>query len=231
MNAVKTGSRSTEVTTSSDRGNVLNYLTYRLSAAMWARVLLLWFVLAVGALLVGGAALTLGRSVQDNIRNELASQQITFSAADKLSDEEKQLPGMVENAGLPLTTGNQAQAYAGLMALHLQEAADGAGYPGASYATLGGIQRDLKAKLDAATKSGDKAAADQAQTDLTTVTNLRNTMLTGSNLRGNLLSAYGWDNVATGITAAGVGVLALAVVFLVLFVYEWRRGHLPATEA
>jgi predicted PurR-regulated permease PerM len=209
----------------------MKYLNSRLSAAMWARVLVLWITLAVGALVVGGVALWLGGFIQDNIRTELTSQQITFNAADKLADAEKQLPGIVENAGLPLTTGNQAQAYAGLMALHMQEAAEGAGYPGATYATLGGIQRELKAKVDAATKSGDQAAIDKAQADLTTVTNLRNTMLTGSNLRGNLLSAYGWDNVATGIKTSGGFVLALALVFFVLFFYEWRRGHLPPTEA
>src|SRR5215212_5560856 len=129
MNATNTRSQSTGVTQSIDRGHFMKYLNARLSAAMWARVLLLWLVLAVGALVVGGAALAMGRFVQDNIRNELTSQQITFSAADKLADEEKQLPGIVENAGLPLTTGNQAQAYAGLMALHMQEAAAGAGYP------------------------------------------------------------------------------------------------------
>jgi hypothetical protein len=231
MNAINTSSQSTGVTKSIDRGHFMKYLSYRLSAAMWARVLLLWLILGIGALAVGGVALGMGRFIQDNIRNELTSQQITFSAADKLSDEEKQLPGMVENAGLPLTTGNQAQAYAGLMALHLQEAADGAGYPGATYATLGGVQHELKAAVTAATASGDQTALDKAQADLTTVTNLRNTMLTGSNLRGNLLSAYGWDNVATGVTVAGAFIAVLAVVFFVLFFYEWRRGHLPPAEA
>jgi len=209
----------------------MKYLNYRLSAAMWARVLLLWFVLALGALVVGGAALAMGRSVQDNIRNELAAQQITFTAEDKLSDEERQLPGIVENAGQPLTTGNQAQVYAGLIGLHLREAADEAGYPDAAYATLGGLQRELRAAVTTATESGDQAAIDEAQAQLTAVTNLRNTMLTGNTLRGNLLSAYGWDNVATGITLGGAFILVLALVFFVLFVYEWRRGHLPPTEA
>jgi hypothetical protein len=208
----------------------MKYLNHRLSAAMWARVLLLWITLCVGALVVGGIALWLGGFIQGNIRTELTSQQISFSAADKLSDEEKQLPGIVENAGLPLTTGNQAQAYAGLIGLHVKESAEGAGYPGASYATLGGIQRELKAKVEEAKKSGDQAAIDKAQADVTAVTNLRNTMLTASTLRGNLLSAYGWDNVATGVMATGAFILALALVFLVLFIYELRRGHLPLTE-
>jgi len=209
----------------------MKYLNHRLSAAMWARVLLLWFVLAFGALVVGGIALGLGQFIQGNIRSELVAQQISFSPADGLSDAERAIPGIVENAGLPLTTGNQAQVYSEYIGLHMRESAEEAGYPGAVYATLGGIQREFRAAVAAATESGDEAALEEAQAGLTAVTNLRNTMLTGSNLRGNLLSAYGWDNVATGVISAGGVVLALAVVFFVLFVYEWRRGHLPPTEA
>ena len=67
----------------------MKYLNHRLSAAMWSRVLLLWLTLSVGALVVGGIAFGLGRFIQDNIRNELTAQQISFSAADKLTDEER----------------------------------------------------------------------------------------------------------------------------------------------
>lgn len=209
----------------------MKYLNHRLSAAMWSRVLLLWLTLSIGALVVGGMALGLGRFVQDNIRNELAVQQISFSAAEQLSDEERAIPGLVDNAGQQVTTGNQARIYSELIALHMRGSAEGAGYPDAAYATLGGIQRELRAAVAAATEAGDETALEEANAELTTVTNLRNTMLTGSNLRGNLLSAYGWDNVGTGVTAAGAFVLALALVFFVLFFYEWRRGHLPPTEA
>ncbi|MEP7289384.1 MAG: hypothetical protein ABI947_26845 [Chloroflexota bacterium] len=210
----------------------MKYLSSRLSAAMWARVLLLWLTLFVGAIVVGGIAFWLGGFIQGNIRNELTSQQITFTAADKLTDEEKQLPGIVENAGLELRTGNQAQAYAGLIGLHLKEASSSAGYPDASYATLGGIQGTLRAAVATAKTSGDQAAIDKANADLTAATNLRNTMLTGNTLRGNLLSAYGWDNVATGVQATGVVILVLALVFLILFIYELQHGHLPPlTEA
>jgi hypothetical protein len=209
----------------------MKYLNHRLSAAMWARVLILWLTLCIGAIVVGGIAVWLGGFIQGNIRSELAAQQISFTAADKLAEEEKQLPGIVENAGLPLTTGNQAQAYAGLIGLHVKESAESAGYPGASYATLGGIQREMRAKAETAKASGDQAAIDAAQADLTAVTNLRNTLLTASTLRGNLLSAYGWDNVGTGVQATGAVILVLALVFLVLFLYESQRGHLAPTEA
>lgn len=209
----------------------MKYLNNRLSAAMWARVLLLWLTLALGALVVGGVAIGLGQFIQGNIRDELTSQQISFSAADNLTDEEKAIPGIVENAGLPLTTGNQAKVYSELIGLHSRNAAEGAGYPGEVYSTLGGIQRQLRADVTAATDAGDQTAIDEANEKLTAVTNLRNTMLTASNLRGNLLSAYGWDNVATGVTATGGFILVLAVVFFILFIYEQRRGHLPPTEA
>jgi hypothetical protein len=208
----------------------MKYLNSRLSAAMWARVLLLWLILTIGALAVGVLAIGLGRFMQDNIRTELTSQQISFAAADQMSDEEKQIPGMVENAGQPLATGNQAKVYSELMSLHVSSAATNAGYPDATYATLGGIQRQLSAALKAV-DTKDQTAVDEAQAKVTAVTNLRNTMLTASNLRGNLLSAYGWDNVATGITAAGAVILLLALAFFVLFFYEWRRGHLPLTAA
>ena len=59
----------------------MKYLSHRLSAAMWSRVLLLWLTLGIGAVVVGGVALWLGGFIQGNIRNELASQQISFSAA------------------------------------------------------------------------------------------------------------------------------------------------------
>jgi hypothetical protein len=209
----------------------MKYLSHRLSAAMWARVLLLWLTLSIGALVVGGIALGLGQFIQGNIRAELASQQITFTAEEQLSDAERQIPGIVENAGQPLTTGNQARVYSEYIGLHMRQSAEAAGYPDASYATLGGVQRQLRAAVTAATEAGDEDALAQAQEQLTAVTNLRNTLLTGNNLRGNLLSAYGWDNVATGVIAAGGFILALAVVFFILFIYEWRRGHLPPTEA
>ncbi|HUN07266.1 MAG TPA: hypothetical protein PLQ56_11730 [Aggregatilineales bacterium] len=209
----------------------MKYLSHRLSAAMWARVLLLWLALGLGAIVLGAIALGLGNFVQGNVRAELEAQQISFAPADRLRDPERAIPGMVENAGQPLTTGNQARIYSELIGLHMRESAEEAGYTDASYATLGGIQRELRAALATAKEGGDETVIAEAEANLTAVTNLRNTMLTGSNLRGNLLSAFGWDNVATGVTAAGAFVLVMGVLFFVLFIYEWRRGHLPPTEA
>lgn len=209
----------------------MKYLNHRLSAAMWSRVILLWTTLAIGSLVVGIISFGLGQFIQGNIRDELESQQISFTEESALSDAEKDIPGVVDNAGKPLTTGNQAKIYSEVIGLHMRQSAETAGYPGLSYATLGSVQRELRAEIAAATEAGDEAALEEAQAELTAVTNLRNTQLTGNTLRGNLLSAYGWDNVATGVMVASIAILVLSLVFFVLLFYEWRRGHLPPTEA
>jgi len=208
----------------------MNYLSHRLSAAMWSRVLLLWLALALVALAIGAGSLLLGSFVQSNVRAELESQQISFPSEENLSEEERAIPGMVENAGEQLTTGNEALVYSELIGLHMQQAAESAGYPDASYASLGGPQRQLRSEVAAAEEVGDEAALEEAQEELNTVNSLRNTLLTGSNLRGQLLSAFGWDNVATGIIVAGVIVIVTSLVFFGLFIYEMQRGHLPPTE-
>ena len=202
-----------------------------LSPAMWSRALLMWGVLALGALLLGIAAIWMGLFIRDNIRDELEAQQISFPAEENLTDQERAIDGMIGNSGKLLTTGDQARIYADYIGLHMTEAAMEAGYPGATYATLGGVQRELRAEVQAAEEAGDQAALEAAQAELDKVNGLRNTMMTGSNLRGNLLSAYGWDNVGNGVLYVGIGILALALVFALLFLFEWRRGHLPEDAA
>lgn len=209
----------------------MSYLSHRLSAAMWARVLVLWLTLAIAAIVIGGFAIGMGMFIRGNIRDELTSQQISFPQEENLTEHEREIEGVVSNAGQPLATGNQAKAYSEYILLHMTESAEEAGYPGASYATLGQPQRELRAEVAAASEANDEEALADAQQRLDTVTQLRNTMLTGSNLRGNLLSAYGWDNVGLGIIVGGAFICALALFFFLLFIFERRRGHLPPTEA
>jgi hypothetical protein len=208
----------------------MSYLSHQLSAAMWARVLILWLTLAIAALVIGGIAIGMGVFIRSNIHQELTSQQISFPPAEELSEHEAALPGMLEYAGQPLATGNQAKAYSEYIGLHMSESAEEAGYPGAAYATLGGPQRELRAEVAAAKEANNEEALAEAQTKLDAVTALRNTMLTGNNLRGNLLSAYGWDNVGLGVIAAGAVICVLALIFFLLFLFERRRGHLPPNQ-
>lgn len=195
------------------------YLNRKLSAAMWGRVLLLWLVLGLAALAIGAFMLYMGGFVQDNVRDELTSQQITFPAEENMTEEERAIDGITDHSGEQLKTGEQAQIYSEYILLHMNESATEAGYPGATYATLGGPQRELRGRV----ANGDTAA----QEELDKVTQLRNTMQTGSNLRGNLLQAYGWDQVGTNVKMLGYLFIVLAIVFFALLAFEWRRGHLP----
>ncbi len=208
----------------------MSNLSRPLSPAMWARALFMWGILAIGALLLGIAALWMGSFIQSNVGDELEAQQISFPAADNLSDRERAIDGMTDYAGDQLSTGDGAKVYSEYIKLHMTEAAEESGYPGATYATLGSVQRQLRADVQAAKDSGDEQALQDAETELDNVTGLRNTMLTGSTLRGNLLSAYGWGNVGQGVLVVGVGILVLAVIFAAIFFIEWRKGCLPETE-
>ncbi|CAN5690827.1 hypothetical protein BH23CHL2_BH23CHL2_12740 [soil metagenome] len=208
----------------------MDYLRRPLSPAMWSRALFMWGVLALVALLLGVAALWMGNFIQDNIKDELEAQQISFPPEEAMSDQEREIDGLTAYAGEQLSTGDQAKVYSEYILLHMNQSAEEAGHPGATYATLGGVQRGLRADVQAAQDAGDEQALEEAEAELAEVTALRNTMLTGSNLRGNLLSAYGWGNVGQGVFFLGIGIIVLAIIFTLLFFFEWRRGHLPEGE-
>src|SRR3954471_18968787 len=90
-----------------------------------------------GLLLVLGLVMTSNANFAKNyVKNQLSQQHITFTPADKLSAEEKDQPCVVGNAGLPLTTGKQAECYANsYIGLHVAAVADGQ-----TYADLGAPQ-------------------------------------------------------------------------------------------
>ena len=69
------------------------------------------------------------------VTEQLSAQNITFKAADALTDEERAKPGLVENAGKQLTTGKQAEIYANdFIGLHLESTANGMTYAGSASA-------------------------------------------------------------------------------------------------
>jgi len=87
---------------------------------------------------------------QDYVRTELSAQKISFTPAKFLSDEEKKAECLVRygttggdaTKGQTLDSGRKAECYASsYIALHMREAASGAGYEGATYATMGNYVR------------------------------------------------------------------------------------------
>ncbi|OAI40805.1 hypothetical protein AYO38_05135 [bacterium SCGC AG-212-C10] len=158
----------------------------------------------------------------DYVHDQLSEQRVTFTAAEKLKEEEKDWkPGsscLVKNGGKPLTTGKQAECYANFyIALHLEQSAAGAGYPGETYGSIGAVQTELRTQLAAAKAANDGTAAD-LQTKLDAVTALRNSQFTGETLRGLLLTSYGFSVFGDRIALAADVCLLAAIVLLLLSV-------------
>src|SRR3954452_23700038 len=126
----------------------------------------LGLVVLAGLLLVAGVVLTSKANfANDYVKDQLGQQQITFKTAATLTAEEKQSACLVRYAGQQLTSGKQAECYANeFIGLHLKSVAGGK-----TYAQLGDVQTDLRAKVAAAQKSNDPALAD-LQKQLTDVT-------------------------------------------------------------
>jgi hypothetical protein len=155
------------------------------------------------------------------VAEELGAQKITF-AATPTDDEKNWKPGsacLVQYAGQPLTTGAQAECYAKFyIRKHMDASAKNAGFPGATYATLGGIRTDLSAQITAAKAKGDTTGAAELQKKLDSATSLRTTMQTGETLSGMLLTVYGFSVLGEKAALAANVLYGLAIVMVVLSV-------------
>jgi hypothetical protein len=184
-------------------------------------------MLLAAILLVGGIVLTSNANfAKTYVTDQLSAQKITFTAADKLSDEEKAQACLVQYAGQPMTTGKQAECYANhYIGLHLEGIADGQ-----TYAELGGVQTALRAQI-AALPETDPARAD-LQTQLNTVTGQRDTVFKGETLRGLLLTSYGFSELGTkAAVGATVAYIGAGLMFLLALLGFWHGLRTPATKA
>lgn len=179
---------------------------------------------SVGGLLFGVLLLVLGlvltnqaNFAEDYVTEQLSEQQIAFTPAEALSEEEAASACLVEFAGTPLDSGEKAECYANdYIALHMRESATEAGYDGATYATLGGVQREIRAELQAATDAGDPTEEIQGRLDA--VNGLRETMFKGDTLRGLLLTTYGFSIFGERAALAATIVYIFAAVMVILAV-------------
>jgi hypothetical protein len=146
-----------------------------------------------GLLLVAGLVLAANANFANGyVTDQLSQQNITFKAADTLSDEEKQQACLVTYAGQKLTTGKQAECYANsFIGLHLKSTANGQ-----TYAELGVPQSQLRTQVAEAQESNAPNLAD-LQTQLADVTSQRETLFKGETLRGLLLTSYGFSEFGT----------------------------------
>lgn len=170
---------------------------------------------ALLVLVLGLVALNEANFAKDTVKQQLGEQQIFFKEDAKLTDAERQLPGLVKYAGQQVETGKQAEAYSDMIALHMEESAKTAGYPGATYATIGTPQGELRTKLAQAKAAGDPNAA-ELDKQLTAVTNLRDTMFRGETLRGLLLTTYGFSILGERAELAAYIAFGIAAVAVLL---------------
>jgi hypothetical protein len=197
---------------------------------------------ASGGLVVAAILAVLGFAVSsqaqfatDYAATELGAQKITFTAADKLTPEEKSWKAgsvcLTDYAGQLMTTGAQAECYAKFyIALHMENAANAAGFPGATYATLGATRTDLSTQIAAAKAKGDTTGAADLQKKLDSATSLRTTMQTGETLRGLLLTVYGFSVIGEKAALAGNLIYGIAVLMVILSVAGFVHAYVTPKE-
>lgn len=127
----------------------------------------------------------------DYVTEQLAQQKGTFKAADALTDEERAIPCLVENAGRPLLAGKQAECYANnFIGVHVKNTAGGK-----TYAELGDVQTALRARITEAQEVADNPEVPALQKQLADATSQRETVFKGETLRGILLTSYGFSTL------------------------------------
>jgi hypothetical protein len=162
-------------------------------------------VLAVILLVLGGAAIYGGNFGQDNVRDRLAPQNISFPPAEAMTPEERAEIG--EFAGAKVDTGVEAEAFSRYIGGHLVGINEGATYSETSAAAREeGLDPDVAADLQV----------------------MADTLFKGESLRAMLLNAYGWWTVSTIAIYAGYA-MVIAGLFLGILAFLGFRHARRAT--
>jgi hypothetical protein len=159
-------------------------------------------VVAVVLIALGAMAIYGGNFGQQNVRDRLEPQNITFPPADAMSPEEKAAVG--EFAGQKVDTGVEAEAFSRYIGGHLEFVNDGKTYSETSAAARQeGLDPDVAAEL-------------QGKAD---------TLFKGETLRSILLNAYGWWTVATIALWAGFAMVIAGVILGILAILGFRHAR------
>ena len=159
-------------------------------------------VIAAVLIVLGGSAIYGGNFGQDNVRDRLAPQNISFPPAVAMSPEEVALVG--DHAGATVDTGNEAEAFSRYIGLHLGEVNAGATYSETSSAAREeGLDPDVAAEL-------------QGKAD---------TLFKGEMLRSTMLNAYGWWTVSAIAVYAGYAMVIAGSLLGVLAFLGFRHAR------
>lgn len=183
--------------------------TVRLPRRKVDQVLIGFGLVATVVFLIAGGLLTWGSNFSsDYVRKELASQNVFFPAKADLIEEGRE--DLVSRAGDQVSTGSEAEAYAGYIDGHLKGIADGKTYSEID-------DRGAAAKVTAAEESGaSPAEIAKLQATADQLKGQRDSLFKGETLRGLLLSAYAWSTVGMIAGIAAWVLFAGAVVMAIL---------------
>jgi hypothetical protein len=194
------------LTTDRDGGDVVRLPRRRID-----KLLIGFGVIAAIVFAVAGGLLTWGANfANDYVHDELSSQRVFFP--DEASLREEGRDDLVRYAGQQVTTGTEAEAYAGYIGGHLEGIADGKTY--AEIDDRGAAQ----AVVDARESGASEAEIADLQATADELKAQRDSLFRGETLRGLLLSSYAWSTIGriAGIAAwvafAGAAVMAALVV-------------------
>jgi hypothetical protein len=158
-------------------------------------------LVAVVLIALGAMAIYGGNFGQQNVRDRLEPQNITFPPAEAMTPGERAEIG--EFASEKVDTGVEAEAFSRYIGGHL-EAING----GATYSETSSAAREEG--LD------PKVAADlQGKAD---------TLFKGESLRAMLLNAYGWWTVATIALWAGIAMVIAGLLLGILSILGFRHA-------
>ena len=180
-----------------------------LDRATWDRIVsATGAVVAVVMIALGSVAVFGGMFGQDNVRDRLEPQKITFPPAEAMTPAETAEVG--DFAGAYVDTGVEAEAFSRYIGLHLEEVNEGKTYSETSSAARAeGISEDEAAELS--------GKAD--------------TLFKGEALRGNLLNAYGWWTVSTIALFTGIGLVAAGLLLAVFAFLGFRHSKKVSPDA
>ena len=168
----------------------------------WTGIIVAAVLLVAGGLLVWASSFA-----TSNVHDQLAQQQITMPAAAALTTPEMKAQ-LSQYAGQPLTTGDQAKAYADYyIQAHMNEQADGKTYSQVSGEYMAALKTDPTAQ----------ATQDLGQ--------LRQTLFMGTTLRGMLLNAYAFATLGTIAMWAAIAAFIGSAVLFVLGFLGLRHAH------
>ncbi|HRW17942.1 MAG TPA: hypothetical protein P5181_03755 [Dermatophilaceae bacterium] len=165
-------------------------------------------ILAVVLLVAGGLLTWASNFVADNVKQQLADQHITMPAAAALTTQEMK-DNLTQYAGQPMTTGDQAKAYADYYILEHMNASSG----GKTYSEISG--QALAAQ---------KADPQMANPETKKLMDLRQSLFMGSTLRGLLLYAYAFGTMGKIAGFAAIVCFLGAGLLLVLALLGLRHA-------